>query len=107
MTGIIFLMRSTTNFYIHHLNQTTWETKTIPHGHYENKQQVIDAMNKVLSELMVTLELLTISQIVVFNIPSELYLVYSELLMSLLWLAHPYRILSRSSEKWEISYEPE
>ena len=57
-------------FYIHHLNQNTWETKTLLPVHYENKQQVIDAMNKVLSELMVTLELLTTSQIVVFNIPS-------------------------------------
>ena len=41
-------------FYIHHLFQNTWETKTLPPGHYENKQQVIDAMNKVMSELMVT-----------------------------------------------------
>ena len=46
-------------------------------------------MNKVLSELMVTLELLTTSQIVVFNIPSELELVYSEPLTSLLGLTHP------------------
>ena len=38
---------------------------------------------------MVTLELLTTSQIVVFNIPSELELVYSEPLTSLLGLAHP------------------
>ena len=51
--------------------------------------KVIDAMNKVLSELMVTLELLTDSRIVVFNIPSELELVYSESLTSLLGLAHP------------------
>ena len=63
--------------------------KTLPPGHYESKQHVIDAMNKVLSELMVTLELLTTSQIVVFNIPSELELVYSEPLTSLLGLAHP------------------
>ena len=76
-------------FYIHHLIQNTWETKTLPPGHYENNQQVIDAMNKVLSELMVTLELLTTSQIVVFNIPSELELVYSEPLTSLLGLTHP------------------
>ena len=76
-------------FYIHHLIQNTWETKTLPPGHYENKQQVIDAMNKVMSELMVTLQLLTTSQIVVFNIPSELELVYSEPLTSLLGLTHP------------------
>ena len=57
-------------FYIQYLIQNTWVTKTPPPGHYENKQQVIDAMNKVLSELMITLELLTTSQIVVFNIPS-------------------------------------
>ena len=38
---------------------------------------------------MVTLELLTTSQIVVFNIPSELELVYSEPLTSLLGLTHP------------------
>ena len=44
------------NFYIHHLNRNTWETKTLPPGHCASKQQVIDAMNKVLSELMVTLE---------------------------------------------------
>ena len=88
-------------FYIHHLIQNTWETKTLPPGHYENKQQVIDAMNKVLSELMVTLDVLTTSQIVVFNIPSELELVYSEPLTSLLGLTPPYRILSRSSEIWE------
>ena len=62
--------------------------KTLPPG-YEIKQQVIDAMHKVLSELMVTLELLTTSQIVVFKIPSELELVYSEPLTSLLGLAHP------------------
>ena len=72
-----------------------------------NKQQVIDAMNKVLSELMVTLELLTTSQIVVFNIPSELELAYSEPLTSLLGLTHPYIILSRSTEIWEIYHEPE
>ena len=76
-------------FYINHLFQNTWETKTLPPGHYENKQQVIDAMNKVLSELMVTLELLTTSHIVVFSIPSELELVYSEPLTSLLGLTHP------------------
>ena len=64
------------NVSIHHLNQNTWETKTLRPGHYESKQQVIDAMNKVLSELMVTLELFTPSQIVVFNIPSELEFVY-------------------------------
>ena len=72
------LDRDEGDFYIHHLNQNTWEMKTLPPGHYESKQQVIDAMNKVLSELMVTLELLTTSQILVFNIPSELELVYSE-----------------------------
>ena len=55
----------------------------------ESKQQVIDTMNKVLSELMVTLELLTTSQIVVLNIPSEFELVYSEPLTSLMGLAHP------------------
>ena len=38
---------------------------------------------------MVTLELLTTSQIVVFNIPSELELVYSEPLTPLLGLTHP------------------
>ena len=94
-------------FYIHHLIQNTWETKTLPPGQYENNQQVIDAMNKVLSELMVTLELLTTSQIVVFNIPSELELVYSEPLTSTPGAHTPYRILSRSSEIWEISHEPE
>ena len=72
------------NVYIHNLNQNTWETKTLPTCHYESKQQVIDAMNKMLSELMVTLELLTTSQIVGFNLPSELELVYSEPLTSLL-----------------------
>ena len=78
------------NFYIHHLNQNAWKPKTLPPCHYESKQQVSDAMNKVLSELKVTMELLTTSQIVVFNIPSELELVvYSEPLMSLLGLAHP------------------
>ena len=45
-------------------------------------------MNKVLSELKVTLELLTTSQISVFNTPSELELVYSEPLMSFLGLAY-------------------
>ena len=74
-------------FYIHHLNQNTWETITLPDGRYKSKQQVIDAMNKVLSELMVALELLTTSKIVVFNIPSELEFVYSESLTSLLGLA--------------------
>ena len=64
------LDRDEGNFYIHHLNQNTWETKTLLPGHYECKQQVIDAMDKVLSMLMVALELLTTSQIVVFNIPS-------------------------------------
>ena len=49
----------------HERNQNTWETKTLPPGHYERKQQVIDAMNKLLSELMVTLELLNTSQNVV------------------------------------------
>ena len=44
-------------------------------------------MNKVLSELIVTL-LLTTSQILVFNIPSELELVYSDPLTSLIGLAH-------------------
>ena len=83
------LDRDEGNFYILHLNQNTWETITLPPGHYKSKQQVIDAMNKVLSELMVTLELLTTSQIVVFNIPSALELVYSEPLTSLLGLAHP------------------
>ena len=76
-------------FYIHHLNQNTWETKTLPPGHYESNKQIIDAMNKVLSELMVTLELLTTSQFVVFNIPSKLELFFSEQLTSLLGLAHP------------------
>ena len=38
---------------------------------------------------MVTLELLTSSQIVVFNIPSEFELVYSAPLKSLLGLTHP------------------
>ena len=61
------LVRDEGNFYIHHLNQNTWETKTLLPGHYESKQQVIDAMNKVLSELMVTLELLTTSQIVTYR----------------------------------------
>ena len=42
-----------------------------------------------MSELLVILESLTISQIVVFNIPSELELVYSEPLTSLMGLAHP------------------
>ena len=65
------------------------ETKTLPPGQYERKQRVIDAMNKMLSELMVTLALLTTSQIVVFNIASALEFVYSESLTSLLWLAHP------------------
>ena len=65
------LARDEGNCYIHHLNQNTCETKTLPPGHCESKQ-VIDAMNMVLSELMVRLELLTTSQIVVFNIPSEL-----------------------------------
>ena len=65
------LDRDEGNFYIHHLNQNTWETKTLPLGHYECKQQVIDVMNKVLSELMVTLELLTTSQNVMFNIPTH------------------------------------
>ena len=83
------LDRDEGNFYIHYLNQNTWETKTLPPCHYESKQQVIDAMNKVLSELIVTLELLTTSQIVVFNIPSELELAYSEPLTSLPRLAHP------------------
>ena len=46
-------------------------------------------MNKMLSELMVTLELLTTSQIVVFNIPSELELGHSEPLTSLMGLTHP------------------
>ena len=45
-------------------------------------------MDKVLSELMVTLKLLTTSQIIVFNIPSELELVYSEQLASILGLAY-------------------
>ena len=43
------LDRDEGNFYIHHLNQNTWETKTLPPGHYESTKQVIDAMNKVLS----------------------------------------------------------
>ena len=68
------LDRDEGNVYIHHLNQNTWETKTLLPGDYESKQQVIDTINKVLSELMVTLELLTTTQIVVFNIPSELEL---------------------------------
>ena len=89
------------------LIQNTWETKTLPPAHYENKQQVIDAMNKVMSELMGTLELLTTSQIVVFNKPSELELVYSEPLNVTPGSHTPYRILSRSSEIWEISHEPE
>ena len=64
--------------------------KILPPGHYESNVQVIDAMNKVLlSELIVTSKLLTTSQIVVFNIPSELELVYSEPLTSLLGFAHP------------------
>ena len=83
------LDRDEIHFRIHYLKQNTCETKTLPPGHYENKQQVIDAMNKMLSELMVTLELLTTSQIVVFNIPLGLELVYSEPLTSLLGLAHP------------------
>ena len=57
-------------------------------------------MNKVLSELMVTLELLTTSQIVVFNIPSELELVYSEPLTSLLGLTHPTKYY-RGPRKYE------
>ena len=81
------LDRDERKFYIHHLNQNTWET--LPPGHYESNQQVIDAMNKVLSELMFTLELLATSQNVVFNIPSELGLVYSEPLTLLLGLTHP------------------
>ena len=83
------LDRDEGNFYIHYLNQITWEIKTLPPGHYESKQQVIDAMNKMLNELMVTLELLTTSQIIVFNIPSELELVHSESLTLLLGLTHP------------------
>ena len=55
------LDRDEGNFYIHHLNLNVWETKPLPPGLYESKQQFIDAMNKVLSELMVTLELLTTS----------------------------------------------
>ena len=41
------LDRDEGSFYIHHLHQNTWETKTLQPGHYESKQQVIDAMNKV------------------------------------------------------------
>ena len=43
------LDRDVGNVYIHHLNKNTWETKTLSPGHYESKQQVIDAMNKVLN----------------------------------------------------------
>ena len=46
------LDRDEGNFYIHHLNQNTWETKTLPPGHYESNQQVIDAMNKVLRNIL-------------------------------------------------------
>ena len=73
----------------------------------KNKQQVIDAMNKVLSELMVTLDLLTASLIVVFNIPSELELVYSKPLTSLLGLTHPTEYCRGPRKYSEISHEPE
>ena len=59
-----------------------------------------------MSELMVTLELLTTSQIVVFNIPSELELVYSEPLTSLLGLTHPTEYC-RGPRKYGESHEPE
>ena len=41
------LDRDEGTFYIHHINQNTWETKTLQPGRYESKQQVIVAMNKV------------------------------------------------------------
>ena len=92
-------------FYIHHLIQNTWETKTLPPGHYENKQQVIDAMNKVLSELMVTLELLTTNCSVQHTVRIGIGLFRA---INVTPGAHtPYRILSRSSEIWEIYHEPE
>ena len=50
-------------FYNHHLIQNTWETKLSHLVTMKTINKSIDAMNKVLSELMVTLELLTTSQL--------------------------------------------
>ena len=81
------------HFKIYHLNQNTWETETLPPGHYESKQQFIDAINKVLSELMVTHHLTnySVQHTVIFraiNVTSG--------------ALTPYTILSRSPEIWEI-----
>ena len=74
-------------FYVHHLNPSVWETRSVPVGHYENATQFITALNKTLRPLKITVDLVSQSHIVIFAIPSGVELVFAEPLTSLLGLA--------------------
>lgn len=75
-------------FFVHHISSNSWERRSIPVGHYESGQQVVDALNKSLKPLRVTAEQLPTSQVIAFSIPQDLELIFHEPLSSLLGFMH-------------------